>query len=170
MLHEVEVQAIDPSRLETLIGPDRAARFEAAAAAARSLLEGRRVVNVNSTATGGGVAELLQTLLAYVRGVGVDARWVVIEGDAEFFEVTKRLHNHLYGSRGDGGPLGPEEHSRYLRTMHENAGELLSFIRPDDVVILHDPQTAGLTASVHTAAARVVWLWPPYCAGHIFSL
>ena len=83
--------------------------------------------------------------------------WVVIEGDAEFFEVTKRLHNHLYGSRGDGGPLGPEEHRRYLRTMHENAGELLSFIRPDDVVILHDPQTAGLTASVHTAAARVVW-------------
>lgn len=157
MLHEVEVQSLDPQRLEELIGPERAARFETSAAAARSLLAGRRVVNVNSTATGGGVAELLQTLLAYVRGVGVDARWVVIEGGAEFFEVTKRLHNHLYGSRGDGGPLASEEHARYQHTMQENAGELLSFIRPDDIVILHDPQTAGLTASVQAAAARVVW-------------
>ena len=86
MLHEVDVQALDPERLEKLVGPERAARFESSAAAARALLEGRRVVNVNSTATGGGVAELLQTLLAYVRGVGVDARWVVIEGDAEFFD------------------------------------------------------------------------------------
>ena len=157
MLHEVEVQALDPHRLEELIGPDRAAHFEASAAAARSLLGARRIVNVNSTATGGGVAELLQTLLAYVRGVGVDARWVVIEGDAEFFDVTKRLHNHLYGSFGDGGALGPEERACYERTMRPNADDLLSFIRSDDIVILHDPQTAGLTRAVHIAAARVVW-------------
>ena len=157
MLHEVEVQALDPRRLEELIGPERAAQFEQTAAAARSGLQGRRIVNVNSTATGGGVAELLQTLLAYVRGVGVDARWVVIEGDPAFFEVTKRLHNHLYGSAGDGGPLGPEARAIYERTLHENVGELLSFIQPDDIVLLHDPQTAGLAAAARTAAARVVW-------------
>jgi trehalose synthase len=94
-LSEVHVQALDPERLETLIGPERADRFRANASAARALLAGRRVVNVNSTASGGGVAELLQTLLAYVRGVGVDARWHVASGDARFFEITKRLHNPL---------------------------------------------------------------------------
>jgi trehalose synthase len=156
-LQEIDVQALDPQRLETVIGPGRAARFERNAAAARELLEGRRVVNVNSTSTGGGVAELLHTLLAYVRGVGVDARWVVIEGSPEFFAVTKRVHNHLYGSRGDGGPLGAAEHDCYEQTLHDQATELNSFIRPGDIVILHDPQTAGLTAAAHTTAARIVW-------------
>ena len=157
MLHEVEVEALDPRRLEDLIGPERAAQFERTAAGARAKLEGRRVINVNSTASGGGVAELLQTLLAYVRGVGVDARWVVIEGDSAFFDVTKRIHNHLYGSRGDGGPLGTEARAAYERTLNDNASELLSYLRPNDIVILHDPQTAGLAAAVHTAGARVIW-------------
>src|SRR4051812_6699347 len=157
MLHEVEVEALDPRRLEELIGPERATRFERTAAAARQALDGRCVVNVNSTASGGGVAELLQTLLAYVRGVGVDARWVVIEGEADFFEVTKRIHNHLYGSSGDGGPLGPEQRAGYEATLHRNAAELLSFIRAGDIVILHDPQTAGLVQAVRGAGAHVVW-------------
>jgi trehalose synthase len=156
-LQEVDVAALDPERLEALIGPERAARFEANAMHARTLLEGRRVVNISSTATGGGVAELLHTLLAYVRGVGVDARWLVIEGSPDFFKITKRIHNHLYGSPGDGGPLGPEEHARYERTLHDQAGELSSFIRADDIVMLHDPQTAGLAGAARTTAAQVVW-------------
>src|SRR6476661_275375 len=124
MLQEVDVEALDPQRLEELIGPVRTARFERTAAAARDGLAGRRVVNVNSTASGGGVAELLQTLLAYVRGVGVDARWAVIEGVPAFFDLTKRIHNHLYGSTGDGGPLGPEQHATYEQTIADNAVEL----------------------------------------------
>jgi trehalose synthase len=55
---------------------------------------------------------MLQTLLAYVRGAGVDARWLVIEGDPEFFAITKRIHNGLYGSPGDGGELGQAERAR----------------------------------------------------------
>ncbi|MGZ6996620.1 MAG: glycosyltransferase [Acidimicrobiia bacterium] len=157
MLHEVEVEALDPRRLEELIGPERTDRFEGVAAMARTMLAGRRVVNVNSTASGGGVAELLQTLLAYVRGVGVDARWVVIEGGPPFFDVTKRIHNNLYGSAGDGGPLGPAEHAVYEEWLHPNASELLSYIRSDDIVILHDPQTAGLAAAMRTAGVHVVW-------------
>ncbi len=144
MLQEVDVRPLDPRQFEELIGPERAARFDRDATAARTLLAGRRVINVNSTSAGGGVAELLQTLLAYVRGVGIDARWVVIEGDPEFFEITKRIHNHLYGSSGDGGPLGPDEHRQYEQTMRRNAEELLAFLHPGDIVILHDPQTAGL--------------------------
>src|SRR5690348_1279182 len=143
MLHEVEVEALDPHRLEELVGPERTARFRAAAAAARAGLAGRRVVNVNSTASG--------------RGVAVDARWVVIEGDPAFFEVTKRIHNHLYGSPGDGGPLGTEQRRVYEETLRRNAAELLSFIRAGDIVLLHDPQTAGLAAAVRDAGAHVVW-------------
>ena len=73
---------------------------------AREVLSGRVVWHVNSTARGGGVAELLQSLLAYARGAGVDVRWVTISGNPEFFQLTKRIHNHLHGSAGDGGPPG----------------------------------------------------------------
>ncbi len=107
-MHDVEVHALAPERLQALIGSQRAEEFNQTAVRARRSLAGRRVLNVNSTAIGGGVAELLQTLLAYARGVGVDAQWVVIEGDGEFFEITKRIHNHLYGAEGDGGSLGPD--------------------------------------------------------------
>ena len=112
-LHEVDVQALDVARLEPLIGPERLAEFERVAEAAQASLGGSSVLNVNSTASGGGVAEMLQTLLAYARGAGVDARWIVIEGDPAFFGITKRIHNGLYGSPGDGGELGAPERSHY---------------------------------------------------------
>jgi trehalose synthase len=80
-------------------------------------LTGRVIWNVNSTARGGGVVELLRPLMGYSRGGGVDARWVVIGGEPEFFEVTKRLHNHLHGFKGDGQSLGPGEHAIYERTL-----------------------------------------------------
>ena len=75
----------------------------------------RTLWNVNSTAHGGGVAEMLRSLIGYVRGVGVDARWITIGGDPEFFRVTKRLHNRLHGYAGDGGPLGEAERAVYER-------------------------------------------------------
>ena len=128
-LPEIDVRPLAPRRLESLIGPERAAAFEATAALARAHLEGRRVLNVNSTATGGGVAELLQTLLAYARGVGVDARWTVIDGNPRFFEITKRIHNHLYGSHGDGGPLGDVERADYETTLRGNVDGLAAHVR-----------------------------------------
>ena len=67
-LREVEVQALDPARFEPLIGVDRMRRFEAIAESTRVALGDRSVLNINSTAVGGGVAEMLQTLLAYARG------------------------------------------------------------------------------------------------------
>ena len=156
-LQEVEVQALELARLEPLIGPDRMAHFEQAAEATQASLAGRVVWNVNSTAVGGGVAEMLQTLLAYARGAGVDARWLVIEGEPEFFAVTKRIHNGLYGYPGDGGPLGPAERAVYERTLRRNAAELEAVVRPGDVVLLHDPQTAGLAHAVRRIGARVLW-------------
>jgi trehalose synthase len=156
-LHEVEVQAIDAARLEPLIGAERMARFEQTAEVARETLGGSSVLNVNSTAAGGGVAEMLQTLLAYARGAGVDARWLVMEGDPAFFAITKRIHNGLYGSPGDGGELGSAEQSHFDRVGRENAEELLALIRPGDVVVIHDPQPAALVAAAKSSGARVVW-------------
>lgn len=156
-LQEVEVQALDAARLESLVGRERMARFEQAADEAQASLAGRVVLNVNSTATGGGVAEMLQTLLAYARGAGVDARWVVIQGDPEFFAITKRIHNGLYGSPGDGGALGKGERTHYERVLRRNADELLALVRPRDVVLVHDPQPAGLIEAIKRAGASVVW-------------
>jgi trehalose synthase len=156
-MQEVDVQALDVARLEALIGPERATRFQEVARTAREMLTGRRVINVNSTATGGGVAELLQTLLAYARGVGIDVRWAVIKGDPPFFAITKRLHNHLYGTAGDGGPLGASEREHYERVLASNSSDLVTTIRPGDLVVLHDPQTAGLVDDVRAAGAKVVW-------------
>ena len=122
-LQQVDVQALDPAQLEPLIGPERMARFEATAHAARRALAGRVALNVNSTAHGGGVAEMLQTLLAYARGAGVDARWVVIEGDPAFFAVTKRIHNGLYGvARRRRRRSAPAERAAYERTLRAQRG------------------------------------------------
>jgi len=156
-LRDVEVQALDAARLEPLIGGERMAAFERAAEAVRAALGGRVVWNVNSTAAGGGVAEMLQTLLAYVRGAGIDARWLVISGDSEFFAITKRIHNGLYGSPGDGGPLGPAERRHYEDVARRNEAELLALVRPGDLVIVHDPQPAGLAGAIERAGANVVW-------------
>ena len=156
-IHEVDVQAIDAARLEPLIGADRMARFEQTAEVARETLAGSSVLNVNSTGAGGGVAEMLQTLLSYARGAGIDARWLVIEGDPAFFAITKRIHNGLYGSPGDGGDLGPAERQHYERVLRANADELRAVMRPGDVVVVHDPQPAGLVATAKQAGANVVW-------------
>jgi trehalose synthase len=156
-MREVAVQAIDATRLEPLIGEERMARYLAEAAEARRLLTGRSVVSVNSTAAGGGVAELLQSLLAYARGAGVDARWLVMDGDPDFFDITKRIHNWIYGTAGDGGPLGDKERRHYEAVAARNAHELRAYVRPGDVVLLHDPQPAGLAPALRSMGATVVW-------------
>jgi len=156
-LEEVHLAACTPELLLPLIGPERAQRFEATAKAARERLTGRTVLNVNSTASGGGVAEMLRSLLAYVRGAGIDAQWVVIKGDPHFFEITKRIHNNLHGARGDGGPLGADERRHYEHILRANADELLALVRPRDIVVLHDPQTAGLAHALARAGLIVIW-------------
>ena len=101
-LTEVPIQALPLERLEGLVDPEDAERLRTRSDEARQLLAGRTVWNVNSTATGGGVAEMLQPLLAYGRGAGVDTRWIVIQGEPDFFAITKRLHNGFHGMAGDG--------------------------------------------------------------------
>jgi trehalose synthase len=154
---EVEVGSNAPSRFEPLLAAEEFAALRAGTQRARTLLAGRVVWNVNSTAHGGGVAEMLVSLLAYARGSGVDARWLVIGGDERFFTVTKRLHNRLHGFPGDGGPLGDAERRDYEAALAANAQALRSRVRPKDAVILHDPQTAGLIGPLRALGVAVVW-------------
>lgn len=128
-----------------------------AAAAARENLSGRVVWNVNSTARGGGVAEMLRAYLPYVLDSGVDTRWVVLKEDPSFFVLTKRIHNQLHGDPGDGGPLGQAERDAYLDFLADSSARLASRISPEDVVLLHDPQTAGLIPAIRETGARVIW-------------
>jgi trehalose synthase len=100
---------------------------------------------------------MLRTLLPYVRGAGVDARWVVVREDGPFFELTKRLHNNLHGDPGDGGPLGPEQRELYMATLAAGGRRLGRLLQPRDVVFLHDPQTAGLVEAVKAAGATAIW-------------
>jgi trehalose synthase len=155
-LTEVGLHVLSPERFREVIG-DRFDEFEPAIARARSELEGRVIWHINSTARGGGVAELLRSYLAYVRGTGVDVRWMVMNGNPRFFEVTKRLHNHLHGDSGDGGELGEVEREAYLSTAAEATAELSQLVRAGDVVFLHDPQTAGMVRPIHELGASVVW-------------
>jgi trehalose synthase len=153
----VDVARLDPCRLEPIIGPARLAALMAAGVELRELIGGRRIVNVNSTARGGGVAEMLGTLLGYARGMGVEVDWVLISGDHEFFAITKRLHNWLYGSPGDGGDLGSPERAHYDRITAENVERLRRIVRGGDIVLVHDPQPAGLVAPLIDLGAHVVW-------------
>ncbi len=156
-VHEVIVPRRALANLEPLIGRERYGDLTRAAEVTRERLDGRAIWNISSTAEGGGVAEMLQVLVGYTLDLGFDVHWLVMSGDAEFFEITKRIHNQLHGAPGDGGVLAADAAAHYSRVADASAQNVLHFIRPGDVVFLHDPQTAGLAASLTAAGAHVVW-------------
>ncbi len=154
---ELQIAPSSLDKFSDLLTLERIVRFSAAAEEARELTRDRVVWNISATAHGGGVAEMLQTLLAFVRGVHVDTRWLVLTGSPAFFRVTKRVHNMLHGDPGDGGALGPEELGVLHAALAVDLAELIELISPGDVVILHDPQTAALVEPMRALGALVVW-------------
>jgi trehalose synthase len=112
---------------------------------------------VNSTAQGGGVAELLPRLVALLCELGVDARWVVIGSDEPaFFPLTKRIHNAIHGMGQ--GEFSREEQELYARVSDTLAAELAPELAPDDVLVIHDPQPAGMGARLRAGAVRLaIW-------------
>lgn len=144
------------ARYRDLLGADFEP-IQTAAESARMALGGRTIWNVNSTARGGGVAEMLRAYLPYVLDAGVDTRWVVLQEEPAFFLLTKRIHNRLHGDPGDGGPLGETELAAYRDSLADSAERLSARVSPGDVVLLHDPQTAGLVPAMKAAGARVIW-------------
>jgi trehalose synthase len=156
-LTHMRIGALDLGRFAWVLPAGTWEEFSRAVAETRGEFEGRVLWNVNSTARGGGVAEMLASLLAYLRGAGIDARWAVISGDEPFFTVTKRIHNNLHGVPGDGGDLGDAEREILRRTTERNAPELLELVQPDDVVLVHDPQPAGLIPILRDTGCTIVW-------------
>ena len=103
-----------------------------------SELKGLRVAHINATANGGGVAEILRSIIPLYRGLGIDASWLVMKGNAPFFQVTKQLHNTLQGATHH---FDSSQWATYLETNRSNAASLRSQY---DVVVVHDPQPAAM--------------------------
>ena len=154
---DIDLTPVPMDRFEAVIGSGPYRRFARSMEEAARCFEGRTLWCVNSSAKGGGVAEMLTSLMGYLAGAGLGARWVVIEGNDDFFTITKRIHNRLHGNDGDGGPLGSEERERYERCLESAAHELSSRIERGDLVVVHDPQPAGLIPAIRDAGATVVW-------------
>ncbi len=117
-------------------------------------LEGKKVVHVNSTREGGGVAEILHRLIPMKKELGIDASWEVITGDAEFFRCTKEMHNTLQGDRRD---IPPPLLDHYRQVNARNFDRLGDVLNAADIVFIHDPQPAPLLAEA--AGRRGKWIW-----------
>jgi trehalose synthase len=153
---EVPVTPLALKAFADLLPPDRRERAEAQLEHLRLVLGRRAIVSVNSTATGGGVAEMLPRLIGYERGAGLDARWFVIGAEAPFFALTKQLHHLLHGMDGGRSDL---DNGRvlYEEVARRAAAEFSRFVRSGDIVVLHDPQTAGLAPHLRAADINVIW-------------
>jgi trehalose synthase len=114
-------------------------------------LAGKRVLHLSATAFGGGVAEILYTLIPLMRDAGLETEWRVISGQNEFFDVTKAIHNALQGS-----PRGlSEEEKEIFRSYNRGNAEALE--GEFDFVIVHDPQPVGMIEHARESGAR--WIW-----------
>jgi trehalose synthase len=117
-------------------------------------LKGLKVVHVNSTRQGGGVAEILEKLVPLKRELGLDARWEVIGGSAGFYQCTKQFHN---GLQGQATVISAALLQAYEETNQRCAEELAPVLHEADVVFVHDPQPAALLA--HFPQRRGKWIW-----------
>ncbi len=103
-----------------------------------SYLNGKIIQNINSTAVGGGVAEILNRMIPLLKELGVDARWDFIKGGEKFFEVTKKIHNSLHGIEED---ISESEFKHFMDVTDENLKEMNLY---GDIIFIHDPQPIGL--------------------------
>jgi len=117
-------------------------------------LTGLKVVHVNSTKAGGGVAEILSWMIPFMRELGIDASWEVIQGDDAFFNVTKTFHNGLQGQPVN---LLPSQIAAYEDTNRRNAEHLRPILEPADIVFIHDPQPAYLLNLCPNRKGK--WIW-----------
>jgi trehalose synthase len=117
-------------------------------------LQGMKVVHVNSTREGGGVAEILHRLIPLKQELGLDASWEIVSGDSQFYQCTKKMHNALQGNR-DGIP---DELLRHYEAANRNNFERLKdLLQEADIVFIHDPQPAPLLK--YCQSRRGKWIW-----------
>lgn len=154
---EAELPSLDHARFENVLERSRWQDFEKTLSRGASFMDGRTLFHVNSTMTGGGVAELLGSVFGYLLGAGIRSRWLVIEGNDDFFVLTKRMHHLLHGKAGDGGDVGPAEAEIYRSALGDELAPIADQISRGDVVVLHDPQVVGLAPPLREMGANVIW-------------
>ena len=147
MLDSVDVGASGLASYRGLAPDDL---LDAVVSAARAL-RGARVLHLNATPYGGGVSELLRSIVPLLNDQGLSADWRIISGDQPFFEVTKAIHNGLQGAPVT---LSDADKARYLATSRTNAA---SFDTSYDFIFVHDPQPAALLEFTGKGQAR--WIW-----------
>lgn len=114
-------------------------------------LSGKAIQNINSTFTGGGVAEILTRMVPLLNQLGVDARWTTIKGSEGFFDVTKKFHNALHGRKEH---ISSEDFSLFLEVSNKNIEELRF---QGDIIFVHDPQPIALIAKKKELGEK--WIW-----------
>jgi trehalose synthase len=117
-------------------------------------LAGATVVHINSTAVGGGVAEILSRLVPLKRELGLQASWEIVEGTAGFFSITKSFHNALQGNAVD---LPRHLLDEYIEVNRRNAERLHAKLREADFVLIHDPQPAAFVQ--FCSGRKGKWFW-----------
>lgn len=149
-------QCLDDYAAVAHLGP-AVRRLKEAAAPAVARMAGRTLWMVNSTAKGGGVAEMLPAKVRLLRDLGIRSEWAVIETDRpEFFQLTKRIHNLVHGSGA--GRLGPADRELYEAVNRANADGLATHLARGDVVVVHDPQPMPL-AGLLRERVEVTAVW-----------
>lgn len=117
-------------------------------------LKGLRLVHINSTKSGGGVAEILYKMVPLMRELGIDAQWEIITGEPLFYECTKGFHNAIQGNPVN---LTDTQVRSYEQTNRDYAQTGEAMLRDADVVIIHDPQPAALISSFQERKGKWVW-------------
>lgn len=114
-------------------------------------LKEKTIQNINSTAVGGGVAEILVRILPLLRDLGVNAAWGVIKGNERFFNITKKMHNALHGVDVS---IGPDELDYFIDVNRQNTREIMA---DADILFIHDPQPIVLVEEKDTLGRKWVW-------------
>ena len=157
VLTECPTFALKPERLEEFV-PERDdwRGLVALTARLRGLLEGHAAFAVSARSRSGGLAEHLQSMLAYARGAGVDGRWVVIGANDDFYRLVRVLQDNLNGEGDDDG-YGEAERRLYEEQLAPACQALAELLVPGDVVQLHDAPTAGMIPAVKDAGGVAIW-------------
>ena len=152
MLERVPLLEKDLADYVDVVGEEIVARIRQLA----EPLRGARVLHLNATPYGGGVAELLSTHVPLLRSVGIDAEWQVMHGSDEFFAITKQIHNALQGAEIE---WTPAMQRTYLERNLDNA---LALEDGWDFIVVHDPQPAAILSFLHESAfhrSSTRWVW-----------
>ncbi|MFW6105038.1 MAG: glycosyltransferase [Chloroflexota bacterium] len=141
--------ASPPEAYIPILGEERVERLQKVA----QRVKGSKMLTLNATARGGGVAEMLYSAVPFLNDLGVETEWKIVLGPKEYFECTKELHNLLQGKIGS---FSPERRETYLCTLEECASQNLIDYEPD-IIDVHDPQPLGLNRYLRRPGET--WLW-----------